>query len=129
LGDNLRIALRTQKTRFLLAILLSLLGWAVLLGELYLILRFVGIEADLHSFLIILVAMRMALLLPMPGGVGTLEASVLWSFHTLNLPASAALGLIALMRVRDAIVLIIGLACLRASNSSTNAQTKAIAES
>ncbi|MDR7090219.1 lysylphosphatidylglycerol synthase transmembrane domain-containing protein [Cellvibrio fibrivorans] len=129
LGDDLRIALRTQKPRFLLVILLSLLGWAGLLGELHLILHFVGIDADLNSFLIILVAMRMALLLPMPGGVGTLEASVLWSFHTLNLPASAALGLIALMRVRDAIVLIIGLACLRASNSSTNAQTKAIAES
>ncbi len=128
LGDDLRTALSTQKIRFLLAILLSLLGWVGLLGELYLILHFVGIEADLHSFLIILVAMRMALLLPMPGGVGTLEASVLWSFHTLNLPASAALGLIALMRVRDAIVLVIGLACLRASNSA-NAQTKTIAES
>ena len=122
LGDDLRIALRTQKTHFLLAILLSLLGWAGLLGELYLILHFVGIDADLHSFLIILVAMRMAILLPMPGGVGTIEASVLWSFHTLNLPASAALGLIALMRVRDAIVLVIGLGCLRASNSA-RAQT------
>jgi len=127
LGDDLRSALRTQKTRFLLAILLSLLGWAGLLGELYLILHFVGIDADVYSFLIILVAMRMALLLPMPGGVGTLEASVLWSFHTLNLPASAALGLIALMRARDAAVLLIGLACLRASNS-TNAQTKTISE-
>lgn len=127
LGDDLRIALRTQKFRFLLAAVLSLLGWAGLLGELYLILRFVGIEADLYSFLLILVAMRMALLLPMPGGVGTLEASVLWSFHTLNLPASAALGLIALMRTRDAIILLIGLACLRASNS-TNAQAKKIIE-
>jgi uncharacterized protein (TIRG00374 family) len=128
LGDDLRIALRTQKIRFLLAIALSLLGWAGLLGELYLILQFVGIDADLSSFLIILVAMRMALLLPMPGGVGTIEASVLWSFHILNLPASAALGLIALIRVRDAIVLLIGLACLRASNS-TNAQTKTLTES
>lgn len=128
LGDDLRTALRTQKIHFLFAILLSLLGWAGLLGELYLILHFVGFEADLYSFLIILVAMRMALLLPMPGGVGTLEASVLWSFHTLNLPASAALGLIALMRVRDAIILVIGLACLRASNSA-NAQTKPTTES
>lgn len=127
LGDDLRTALRTQKIRFSLALLLSLLGWVGLLGELYLILHLVGIEADLHSFLIILVAMRMALLLPMPGGVGTLEASALWSFHTLGLPASAALGLIALMRVRDAIVLLIGLACLRASNT-TNAQTKSITE-
>lgn len=127
LGDDLRIALRTKKICFLLAIILSLLGWAGLLGELYLILHFVGINADLYSFLLILVAMRMALLLPMPGGVGTLEASVLWSFHTLNLPTSAALGLIALMRVRDALILVIGLACLRASNS-TNAQTKTAAE-
>ncbi len=127
LGDDLRTALRTQKIRFSLALLLSLLGWVGLLGELYLILHLVGIEADVHSFLIILVAMRMALLLPMPGGVGTLEASVLWSFHTLGLPASAALGLIALMRVRDAIVLLVGLACLRASNT-TNAQTKFMTE-
>lgn len=127
LGDDLRTALRTQKIRFSFALLLSLLGWVGLLSELYLILHLVGIEADVHSFLIILVAMRMALLLPMPGGVGPLEASVLWSFHTLGLPASAALGLIALMRVRDAIVLLIGLACLRASNT-TNAQTKSISE-
>ncbi len=119
LGDDLRHALRTQKWRFLLVIGLSLLGWAGLLGELLLILHFVGIEADLRSFLIILVAMRMALLLPMPGGVGTLEASVLWSFQVLNLSASAAIGLIALMRVRDALVLLIGLACLRASHSNS----------
>lgn len=122
LGDDLRLALRTQKIRFTSAIVLSLLGWLGLLAELYLILHFVGIQADLHSFLIILVAMRMALLLPMPGGVGTLEASVLWSFHTLNLPASAALGVIALMRLRDGLILVIGLACLRASNT-TRTQT------
>lgn len=122
LGDDLRLALRTQKMRFTCAIVLSLLGWLGLLAELYLILHFVGIQAGLHSFLIILVAMRMALLLPMPGGVGTLEASVLWSFHTLNLPASAALGVIALMRLRDAIILVIGLVCLRASNT-TRTQT------
>lgn len=127
LGDDLRHALRTQKLRFLLVIGLSLLGWAGLLGELWLILHFVGIQADLRSFLIILVAMRMALLLPMPGGVGTLEASVLWSFQVLNLPASAAIGLIALMRVRDALVLLLGLACLRASHSA-NAQTKTLTE-
>ena len=118
LGDDLRNALRTQRMRFTCAIVLSLLGWLGLLGELYLVLHFVGIQANLHSFLIILVAMRMALLLPMPGGVGALEASVLWSFHTLNLPASAALGVIALMRLRDGIILLFGLGCLRYTSKS-----------
>lgn len=112
LGDDLRLALQIQKWRLLAAILLSLLSWVGLLGELWMILNFVGIETTLHKFLLILVAMRMALLLPMPGGVGTLEASVLWSFHMLNLPASAAIGLIALMRLRDGVVLLFGLGCL-----------------
>lgn len=118
-GDELRIVLRTQKPRLLIAMFLSLLGWAGLLGELHLILHFVDVEVSLTGFLIILVAMRMALLLPTPGGLGTLEASVLWSFHTLELSASAALGLIALMRLRDAMVLVIGLVCLRASHSAS----------
>jgi uncharacterized membrane protein YbhN (UPF0104 family) len=65
------------------------------------------------GLVLILVAMRLALLLPLPGGVGTLEASVLWSFQTLDLPASAAIGVIALMRLRDALVLLAGLLCLR----------------
>jgi uncharacterized membrane protein YbhN (UPF0104 family) len=53
------------------------------------------------------------MLLPLPGGIGTVEASVLWSFNTLGLPASAAIGLIALMRLRDAIMLLAGLLSLR----------------
>jgi len=112
LSDDLHLALQTQKWHLLAAILLSLIGWIGLLSELWLILKFVGIDTTLHNFLLILVAIRMALLLPIPGGIGTIETSVLWSFHTLNLPASAAMGLIALMRLRDGIVLILGLSCL-----------------
>lgn len=122
LGDDLHLALQTQKWRLLAAILLSLLGWIGLLGELWMILNFVGIETTLHNFLLILVAIRMALLLPMPGGVGTLEASVLWSFHVLNLPASAAMGLIALMRLRDGAVFLFGLGCLATTKTACDKQ-------
>ena len=78
-----------------------------------LVLAILDIEVDMTGLVLILVAMRLALLLPLPGGVGTLEASVLWSFQTLDLPASAAIGVIALMRLRDALVLLAGLLCLR----------------
>lgn len=113
LGSDLRDAIHTQKPRLLLAVLLSVAGWIGLIGELALILAFMDVQLDLSGFILIIVAMRLALLLPVPGGIGTLEASVIWSFQTLNLSASAAMGLIALMRLRDAIVLVAGLACLR----------------
>lgn len=123
LSNDLRDAIRTQKPRLFLAVLLSIAGWIGLIGELALILKFMDVQLDLSGFILIIVAMRLALLLPVPGGIGTLEASVLWSFHTLNLPASAALGLIALMRLRDAVVLVAGLACLRALQSKSEPAT------
>jgi uncharacterized protein (TIRG00374 family) len=119
LGSDLRDAIRTQKPRLFLAVLLSIAGWIGLIGELGLILAFMDVQLDVSGFILIIVAMRLALLLPVPGGIGTLEASVLWSFQTLNLPVSAAMGLIALMRLRDAIILVAGFICLRGLQSKT----------
>jgi uncharacterized membrane protein YbhN (UPF0104 family) len=50
--------------------------------------------------------------MPIPGGVGTVEASLLWSFSILNLSAVGAAGLIALSRFRDVIILIVGIVFL-----------------
>lgn len=113
LGADLLFTVKTQKPQLLLAVILSLAGWLALLGELALLLHCVNVSLDVAGFAMLLVAMRLALLLPIPGGIGTLEASVFWSFQLLGLPASAALGLIALMRLRDAAILIAGLICLR----------------
>ena len=65
------------------------------------------------SFVFLLVAIRLAFLLPLPGGIGTLEAAVFWAFLSLELPATAAIGIIALMRLRDGVVLIANIASLR----------------
>jgi glycosyltransferase 2 family protein len=113
MGENLRTALKTRRPDLLQALLLSVLGWAGLLLELWLVLGFMNIHADLPGFFLILVSMRLAFLLPLPGAIGTLEASLFWSLQTLGFPAGAALGVIALMRLRDAIVLGINLLCLR----------------
>jgi uncharacterized membrane protein YbhN (UPF0104 family) len=61
---------------------------------------------------LIMVAMRLAMLLPVPGGLGTIEGSVVWSFGLLGLPLAAAGGLIALSRLRDAVMLLIGFVCM-----------------
>jgi uncharacterized membrane protein YbhN (UPF0104 family) len=80
----------------------------------WLVLSFFNIALSSSGLVLILVAMRLALLLPLPGGIGTLEASVFWSFQALGLPAGAALGVIAIMRLRDVLVLIAGVLCVRA---------------
>lgn len=115
LGSDLQNVFNTRKPGLLWALTLSVLGWIAIFAEMALVLAFLDIEVNVTGLVLILVAMRLALLLPLPGGIGTLEASVLWSFQTLELPASAAIGVIALMRLRDALVLLAGLLCLRAA--------------
>lgn len=113
LGNELRTVVSTQKPALLNALGLSLLGWALMIFEVWLVLAFFDVTFDVVSLALILVAMRLALLLPLPGGIGSLEAAVFWAFQSLSLPVEAALGLIALMRLRDVVVLLTGLLCLR----------------
>lgn len=112
LSGELRSALSGQKRRLWLALLLSLGGWVALLLELVLLLQFLGLSPSPGDIVLIMVAMRLAMLLPIPGGLGTIEASLLWSFRLLGFPMAAAAGLIALIRLRDVVVLLVGLGCL-----------------
>ena len=101
-----------HKAKLASALILSLVTWLILFAELTLLMRFTGVIPTLPELLLIMVGLRLAMLLPVPGGIGTIEASLLWSFSVLGFPVSAAAGLIALIRLRDAIVLLIGLGCL-----------------
>ncbi|TVP52685.1 MAG: UPF0104 family protein [Halomonadaceae bacterium] len=112
LVELLRNALSKRQPTLWLALLLSLAGWGALLLELWLLLNLLGLTPSVTDILLIMVGMRLAMLLPVPGGIGTIEASLLWSFQYLGLPISAAVGLIALIRLRDLLVLLVGLACL-----------------
>ena len=112
LGSDLKCAVAEERPALLRAFVLSLGGWAGLIAELWLLLSVFDLGLDLQAFLVILVAMRLSFLLPLPGGVGSLEAALFWAFQYISLPAEAAIGLIALMRLRDAAVLVVGLWCL-----------------
>lgn len=115
---SLKILL-ANKPALLYALLLSISGWLLTFFELYLVLSFFSITLDTSQFILLLVAMRLAFLLPLPGGIGTLEAAVFWSFTALALPVSSAAALLALIRFRDIMVLGGGLFCLRLLQSKT----------
>ncbi len=113
LGSDARRIMAEQKPALLKAFILSLCGWAGLIGELWLVLGFFDLVLDYSAFLCILVSMRLAFLLPLPGGIGTLEAALFLAFQYLGLPTAAVIGVIALIRLRDVVVLMAGLWCLR----------------
>lgn len=122
LGGRLRKLIRAEKPSLTLALLLSLLGWAGMIFEVWLLLKFFAIEPGLTGLVLLVVAMRLAFLLPLPGGVGTLEAAVFWAFTVLGLPLTGAAAVIAMMRLRDSVVLLIGLCALRRIHQAGTAE-------
>lgn len=116
--SNMLTQLTTQhKPALLLALVLSLFAWAGMLGEIWLMLTFFDPKPSFTGFIALFVAIRLAFLMPLPGGVGTLEAAVYWACKGLQLSSTVALGLIVLMRIRDVLFLTGGFFALRYLNS------------
>jgi len=111
--SQLNRLIRQHKSNLLVSLVLSLLGWTGMILELGLLLLFIDIHLSPAEFILLLVATRLAFLLPLPGGIGTLEAAVYWVFVSLDLSLNGAAGLIAMMRFRDIIVLSYGLYAFR----------------
>lgn len=122
LGVRLRTLLQTKKRSLALAFALSLLGWSGMIFEVWLLLQFFDVKPGFSTLVFLLVAMRLAFLLPLPGGVGTLEAAMFWAFTGLGLSMAAAAAVIAMMRLRDAVVLLIGLLALRRVHHTSPAE-------
>ena len=102
-----------------LALGLSIAGWLLTFVELYLVLGFFNISLNLEDLIMLMVMMRLAFLLPLPGGFGTLEAAVFWSFNHLHLPLAGAAAMLALIRTRDILMVAAGLYCLRLLQTKT----------
>jgi uncharacterized protein (TIRG00374 family) len=98
-----------KRKLFILAMLFSVIGWVGMLVELELILIFLDIDLSVTEFVFLVIAMRLALLLPVPGGVGTMEASVFWVFTSLGLNTFDVMGMITLIRFRDLVVMLSGM--------------------
>ncbi len=101
------------------AFIVSILVWCLILAELYFLLYLLEVSVPVQQFVLIAVAIRLAMLLPLPGGIGTIEAALLWCFQMLDLPISDAFALIALMRLRDIAILTAGFISLKAVKTLT----------
>ena len=79
----------------------SAISWLLLIGEYWLMAQFLGLDISVWMAIAALTAARLAILLPAPGGLGTLEASQVLAFTALtNSPVSGA-ALALVIRGRD----------------------------
>jgi uncharacterized membrane protein YbhN (UPF0104 family) len=69
--------------------------------EYYLMVIFLGMNLTVVQLLASLTAMQIAFLMPLPGGLGALEASQVFALGAFGQTASAAISLTLLMRARD----------------------------
>jgi glycosyltransferase 2 family protein len=101
---------RSRWNVFIYVGLVTLLVWFGMFFEYYLALRFFGISMSISEVVIAMTAARLAFLTPLPAGLGLLEAGQVLAFELLGYPAAVGLALSAWIRVRDLLVVGIGLA-------------------
>ena len=92
---------RKHVREMFLAIGVSLLSILGIVIEYYLMVSFLGMQISTLQIFAALTAMQVAFLMPLPGGLGALEASQVFALGAFGQPASAAISLTLLMRARD----------------------------
>jgi uncharacterized membrane protein YbhN (UPF0104 family) len=107
----------TQATQFCrqhpltmtLAMSVSAITWLGIIGEFWLAAYLLELNLTPIQVISLLTAARIAFLLPMPGGLGTLEASQVFALTVMGLNPAAGISLTVLIRARDVVVGAVGL--------------------
>jgi uncharacterized protein (TIRG00374 family) len=106
-----QVSVFCQKNTLVLltAAFLSVGIWVLMILEFSLMLRFLGVGLNLTQVLIALTAARIAFLLPLPAGLGTLEAGQVMAMGLIGVNPVFGVSLSLLIRARDVILGSIGL--------------------
>jgi len=100
---------RHHPVTMLLAVGASILSWAAIVGEFWLMTAVLGLDLMLPEAVAALLAARVAILLPLPAALGALEASQALAMRLLGQSPAAGVSLSVLIRVRDVVLGVIGL--------------------
>ncbi len=83
------------------ALLITLVGWGLMVVEFGYAARALGQPLSLAQVIMVLMAARIAYLLPMPAGIGTFETSMILAFRWLHFDPAVGVALTLLIRGRD----------------------------
>jgi uncharacterized protein (TIRG00374 family) len=88
----------------LLALLISVISWLAMIGEYWLMLALLGANLDIYQAIVVLTVARLAILLPLPGGLGVLEAGQVLALGLLGVEPAVGLSVALLVRARDVLL-------------------------
>ena len=91
------------------AMFVSFITWMALLGEYWLMLRFLGIELNMLQAVAVLTIARFSFLIPLPGALGALEIGQILALVSLGYTSTDGLSLAFLIRARDLVFGSLGL--------------------
>jgi uncharacterized protein (TIRG00374 family) len=100
--------LRQKPLSFLWIMLTSALIWLLSIGEYWLAATLLGGQLDLKQTFSALTAARLAFLVPLPGGLGALEASQVLAMQALGLGAALGISLSLWIRARELSLALLG---------------------
>lgn len=89
---------------------ISGLGWALMVLEYHMMLYFLGASPRIAETISALTAARLAFLLPLPAGLGALEAAQALATGTLGWGAATGIAASLVIRARDVLLALLGLA-------------------
>ena len=99
-----------------LAVLISGVNWVGMVGEYWLVLRWLGVDLSVAQAMGALTAARLAYLLPLPGGLGVLEASQVLALTLLGFDPAAGIAVSLIIRLRDVVMGLAGLLFIHESS-------------
>jgi glycosyltransferase 2 family protein len=118
----------SKQPRFLIAALgLSLITWGIMIFEYWFTLQLLGIRLELAQVIIALTAARIAFLLPIPAGLGALEAGQVAAMQILGLEPAIGISVSLIIRARDFTLSSLGLGLAGLTTTRFN-PTKLISE-
>jgi uncharacterized protein (TIRG00374 family) len=91
------------------AFLVSVVGWLVMVVEFGAMLMFLGAKTSFGQTIVVLTAVRFAFLLPLPGGLGTVEAALVLALTRLGFDPAVGISASLLIRGRDVLLAFVGL--------------------
>ena len=100
---------RRHLSSLMAAVFASVLAAFGMVSEFFLITSFLGIPLSFWQTIAAWTAGWLAFLVPVPGGLGALEASQVFAFGAFGISASSAIGVTLLIRARDILIGGIGL--------------------
>ena len=101
---------RRHPSTILFSYMLSLFTWILLGFEYWLVVRFFGLRLDILQVMIIMTAARIAFLLPIPAGLGALEAGQVMAMRAFGFDPAFGVSISLLIRLRDITLGLIGMA-------------------